>query len=117
MKIFAKISTSLLIVFCCGTLYASDFEITFETTECNGDTGYSVVNVANIYRIESINCKEGENQQELKQVMINSRSNVSAFDVFTVTTEEAKQIQKQVRHYVDAKRKALESSTSVIIHK
>ena len=69
MKIFAKISTSLLIVFCCGTLYASDFEITFETTECNGDTGFSVVHLGEIHRIETIKCEGAGDEQKFKQVM------------------------------------------------
>jgi len=115
MKTFAKIKLGLAISLFCSVLYATDFEITFETTECNGDTGFSVVSVADIFRIETIQCEGAENDQNLKQVMIRSRSNVSAIDIFTVTAEEAKQIQAQVKRYIAAKRKALETGTSIIV--
>ena len=117
MKSIARTILGFYIGLFYGALYATEFEITFETTECNGDTGFSVVNVADVYRIETIKCEGAAGQQKFKQVMINSRSNVSAFDVFTVTAAEAKQIQMQVRRYIDAKRKALETGSSIIIQK
>ena len=117
MKLSQKITIGIYIGFFCSALYATDFEVTFETTNCNGDTGFTVVNVADIYRIETIKCEGAGDEQKFKQVMINSRSYVSSFDIFTVTAEEAKQIQTQVRRYVDAKRRALETGSSIIIHK
>jgi hypothetical protein len=92
----------------------SDFQITFQTTDCNGNMGIASVNVEEIYRIQSMQCDPGSTL-ELKQVLVKSASGVTNYEVFTVTADEAKQIQDQIKFYMNSRRKALEKGSSIVV--
>ena len=92
----------------------SDFQVTFKTTDCNGEEGLASVNVDKIYRIQPFQCGL-ENQLQLKQVLVKSDSGISNYDIFTIRSEEAERIEKEIRSCMDARRQALEKGSSIVI--
>ena len=122
----------------CSTSPASDdYQITFQTNDCNGDTGLATVVVNSIYKIESITCDIPHEQNKRKQILIKSKIAttgssgqdpifavnrlqpvvVDSYNVMTVTEEEAVKIQQDIDRYMQARRKLLEKGSSVIIQK
>ena len=92
----------------------SNFQVTFKTTDCNGEEGLASVNVDKIYRIQPFQCGFG-NQLQLKQVLVKSDSGISNYDIFTIRAEETERIEKEIKSCMDARRKALEKGTSIVI--
>lgn len=90
------------------------YKVTVGTTECNGDTGFVSIDVEDFYKIETTDCGPEKPDVKLKQVMVRS---ANGFDVFNVTPEAAKQLQKEIQLYMDARRKALERGSTVILEK
>ncbi len=96
----------------------STFVVTFQTTECNGDTGMGSANVDRIFRIQTLDCGAvGARGGKLKQVLVRAGADTktSAYEVFSVTDAEAKKIQGQIERYMDARQKAIESGKTVIL--
>ncbi len=101
----------LLALICMGTATASDYTITFKTTECNGDRGMASVNMDTIWRMSSIECRSPDNPDEkLMQLLVRSTSGLSTYDVYRITPAEAERIQKKIDRYMDAKARSLENS-------
>ncbi len=94
----------------------SSYMITFQTTDCNGDTGLASVEIDRIYKIETIECDPPHQSAKRKQVLVFSRTLHGSYDVFTVDEKEAVTIQKQIQAYMDARRKLLENGTPIILH-
>ncbi len=90
------------------------YKVTVSTTECNGDTGFASIDVDNFYKIETTDCGPEKPDVKLKQVLVRS---ASGFDVFNVTPDAAAQLQKEIQLYMDARRKALERGSTVILEK
>lgn len=94
----------------------STFAVTFQTTECNGDTGMGSANVDRIFKIQVLDCGvAGERGRKLKQVLVRTGVRANAYEVFTVTDAEAKKIQTQIERYMGARQKAIEGGKTVII--
>jgi len=94
------------------------YQITFKTTDCNGDTGFATVEVNRIHKIQTITCDEPDAKfKKLKQVIVKSKIIPTSFDVFMVTESEAQHIQKRIDDYMEAKRKLLERGNPIILHK
>ena len=94
----------------------STFAVTFQTTECNGDTGMGSANVDRIFKIQALDCgAAGERGRKLKQVLVRTGAQANAYEVFTVTDAEAKKIQAQIERYMEARRKAIEGGRTVIL--
>ena len=93
----------------------TDFQVTFETTSCNGDMGFASVETDSIWRINATDCASPEHPGEkLMNVFVKSTSGLTTYDIFTVTRQEAKHIQTQIRSHNESKSKSLENSA--IIH-
>jgi hypothetical protein len=118
MKYFLRGLIAIIVSLCwCFFVQAggiSDFQVTFKTTDCNGEEGLASVNVDKIYRIQSFQCGFG-NQLQLKQVLVKSDSGISNYDIFTIRSEEVERIEKGIKSCMDARRKALEKGTSIVI--
>lgn len=94
----------------------SSYTITFQTTDCNGDTGIASVEINRIYRIETMECDPPHQGAKRKQVLVTSKTLPGSYDVFTVDEKEAATIQKQIQAYMNARRKLLENGTPIILH-
>ena len=94
----------------------SDTQVTFQTTDCNGNTGFASVELERIWRINPAGCAAPDKPDEqLLQVLVKSLSGLTNYEVFTVNPAEAASIQAQIKAHMDAKRKALEGGNTVII--
>jgi hypothetical protein len=94
----------------------SDTQVSFQTTECNGDTGFASVDLEKIWRIKSAGCSSPDKpDQQLMQVLVKSTTGLVKYEVFTVAPTEADYIQAQIKAHMAAKRKALEGGDTVII--
>ena len=92
-----------------GTRYL----VTFETTECGGGQGRASVDAAWIDRIVAAGCT-GPDGRPLMQVLTRPPG-ATHYEAHTVTADEAGRIMEQVRAWSEARRKALERGTSVLI--
>ncbi len=94
----------------------SSYMVTFQTTDCNGDTGIASVEINHIYKIETVECDPPHQAAKRKQVLVTSKTLHSSYDVFTVDEKEAINIQKQIQAYMDARRKLLENGSPIILY-
>ena len=95
----------------------SSYMITFQTTDCNGDTGIASVEVNRIYKIKTKECEPPYQAARRKQVLVTSKTLHGSYDVFTVDEKEAVNIQQQIQDYMDARRKLLEKRNPIILQK
>ncbi len=93
------------------------YMVTFQTTDCNGDTGIAMIEIRRIYKIETMACDPPYESAKRKQVLVTSKTLHDSYDVFTVDEKEAVNIQKQIQEYMDARRKLLEKGNPIILQK
>ena len=89
---------------------AFDYPVSFATVDCNGGAGMVSVDVAKIYKLQSVTC---ENGTVLRQVMM--RNDAGSYDIATVSAEEAEALQQEIQAYTRARREALKKGGTVII--
>jgi len=90
-------------------------EITVQTTECSGDTGFSSFSSRDLYKIQSADCSDpNEPGKKLQQVLLKSSSGLTSFNVLWVTQDEARGIMQQIKEGRNAKLKALNKPDVVI---
>ena len=95
-----------------GTANVSSYQVTFQTTDCNGDTGFSTVGVEEIFKIQSAGC-QGPDGKPLQQMLIHDGS--GSYSVYTLTEEEAANVNREIKDYMAARRRALDQPGAVII--
>ena len=95
-----------------GVAIASSYQVTFETTDCNGDTGFSTVGVAEVYKIQSAGCS-GPEGIPLKQMLVHDGS--GSYTAYTLTEEESKNVRKEIKDYMAARRGVLDRSNAIIV--
>jgi hypothetical protein len=114
VRIAVVIATGFLSAAVAGGI--SDTQVSFQTTECNGDAGFASVELERIWRIKAAGCAVPDKPDEqLMQVLVKSTTGLTKYEVFTVAPAEAQYIQAQIKAHMDAKRKALEGGDTVII--
>jgi hypothetical protein len=91
------------------------YQITFETTECNGDTGFAAVEVDRVYRVEADDCGPQQPGEKRKQVLVRASAGPTRYDVFTVAEKEGQRIQNEIRKYNDARRRSLDRGGTIMI--
>lgn len=97
-------------------LHADDFKVVFETTGCNGESGFATAKADAVYKIEDAGCSvPGENGKPLKRILV--RNDRGSFDTFTLTPEEAKNVIADVKTYMKARLKNLENANTLKITK
>ena len=87
-------------------------KVTFQTTDCAGATGMASVDVDLIDRLQPLTCDSG---RKLKQVLVKSAS--GSFEVYTVAEGEAGKIEAQIQQAMESRRKGLEHSDTLQIHR
>ncbi len=95
-----------------GTVYASPYQVTFETTDCNGDSGFATVGVDEIFKIQSAGCR-GPDGAPLKQMLVHDGS--GSYKAYTLTEEESRNVSREIKDYMAARRGLLDRSQGVII--
>ena len=93
---------------------ASQYQVVFETTQCDGSSGFSTVAVDSIYKIQEGDCTDPEApDQKLKQLLVHNGS--GSYVIYSLRVTEAREIMDEVKNYMKARRKALEETDTVII--
>jgi hypothetical protein len=95
-----------------GVATASTYQVTFETTDCNGDTGFSTVGVDEVYKIQSGGCS-GPEGAPLKQMLVHDGS--GSYTAYTMTDEESKNVRKEIKDYMASRRGVLDRSNAIIV--
>jgi hypothetical protein len=95
-----------------GVANGSPYQVTFETTDCNGDTGFSTVGVDEVFKIQSAGCS-GPDGAPLKQMLVHDGS--GSYTAYTMTEEESKNVRKEIKDYMAARRGILDRSNAIIV--
>jgi len=96
-----------------GSAAAGEYKVAFETKDCMGESGFAVVGVDAIHKIEKGDCSDPDNpKQKLKKLLVKSNG---SYSVYTLTHEEAKNVMGEVKEYMKTKQQALRNSSTVII--
>ncbi len=106
---------AVLFFFCLamvGVASASPYQVTFETTDCNGDTGFTTVGVDEVFKIQSAGCS-GPDGAPLKQMLVHDGS--GSYTAYTMTEEESKNVRKEIKDYMAARRGVLDRSNAIIV--
>jgi len=115
MKITSLVAALLIATFFCSPGLADDsYKVVFETMDCSGNMGFATVGPDEIYKIGNGDCTNPENpDQKLKQLLIHDGS--GSYKVYTLTQEEARNVMRDVKEYMRARKGVLERSDSIII--
>lgn len=106
---------SILFVFCLisgGVARASSYQVTFETMDCNGATGFVTVGVDEIFKVQSAGCS-GPDGETLKQMLVHNGS--GSYNAYTLTEEESQGVRKEIKDYMTSRRKLLDRSNTIIV--
>lgn len=76
---------------------ATAIEISVQTTECNGDIGFSTFTSGSLYKIQSGDCKDPNTGEEIQQVLLHTSQGGLGYSVLWVTQSEARNIMAQIR--------------------
>jgi len=94
--------------------WSETFKIMFETMDCTGNSGFLSVDADRIYRIETADCTNPDKPSEkLKKVLV--KNGKGSYDLYMLTNEEARQVQKDIRAYSRSYLRGLENSDRLII--
>lgn len=80
--------------------------------DCNGAAGFATVGIDQIYKMQAAGCT-GPDGNQLQQLLVHNGS--GSYNVYTLTEEEAGNINKEIKAYMDARRGILERSDAIII--
>ncbi|MEA2091217.1 MAG: hypothetical protein U9O83_02495 [Campylobacterota bacterium] len=112
MHISFKILMVWMLLFSSLLAASESYQVAFETTECNGDSGFATVKIENIDKIKAADClHEGK---KLKQLLVRRGS---SYVIYTLTENEAKNVMQDVKLYNRAKLKMMENSKTILITK
>lgn len=95
-----------------ASVQASPYQVTFETTDCNGDTGFTTVGVDEIFKIQAGDCS-GPDGKPLKQMLVKNGS--GSYNAYSLTEEEAQNVKREIKAYMAARRGVLEKPGAVIV--
>ncbi len=88
------------------------YQVAFETTECNGESGFATVAIERIDKIQTASCLyEGK---KLKKLLVRRDG---SFATYTLTYDEAKSVMQDVKLYNRMKLKMMENASTLIINK
>ena len=115
MKTFLICSALLLLLCSTGAGFADDsYKIIFETMDCSGNTGFASVGLDEIYKMDNGDCSEPDHpDRKLKQLLVHDGS--GSYTAYTLTQDEAKNVMRDMKEYMRARKGVLERSDSIII--
>jgi len=103
-----------LTTFGCLSYAYGGIEITAQTTECNGETGYTSFYSNRLYKIESADCTDPSGKR-IMQVILRANSGLTNYDLVYVTESEAKKIKSQIDRGVDARLKGMSGQRDITL--
>jgi hypothetical protein len=115
MKNTVTVLFTILALFCFSGYAAAEslaYQVTFETLDCNGDSGFATVGVDQIYKIQPAGCA-GADGTSLKQLLVHDGS--GSYNVYTISQEESENINREIKAYMAARRGILERSEAIIV--
>lgn len=81
-----------------------ELEVLAQTTECNGDTGFSTFNASKLHKIQTGWCTDpNDPSKQLQQVLLKSETMPGSYDLIWVTQTEAQNIMQQIKEGRTAK--------------
>lgn len=95
-----------------GAASASSYQVTFETMNCNGDSGFATVMVSEIYKVQSAGCS-GPDGDLLKQMLV--YNGYGSYNVYTMTGEESNNVSKEIKDYMASRRNLLDRANAIIV--
>jgi len=115
MKLSLVFFSALLLLCSAGAGFADDsYNIIFETMDCSGNTGFASVGLDEIYKMNNGDCSEPDNPgRKLKQLLVHDGS--GSYTAYTLTQDEAKNVMRDMKEYMRARKGVLERSDSIII--
>ena len=115
MKISMLTSTVLILFFLAAPVHASgDYKVIFETTDCNGNTGFATVGADEIYKMNNDDCTDPNNPgKHLKQLLVHDGT--GSYTVYKLTQAEARNVMLDLKEYMKSKKGVLDRSDAVII--
>jgi len=112
MNLIIKLLLSSIILVSMSYAKSTSYQVAFETTACDGETGFATVNIEDIDKIQSGSCLyEGK---KLKKLLVNKNG---SFVTYTMTNDEAKQVMLDVKLYNRMRLKMMENSSTLVIEK
>ena len=94
-------------------LTVSAYQVSFETTDCDGARGFANVEIELIHRIDNLDCAAGQPAGQLMQVLV--RAPGTGYDSFTITAEEAERLRGEMKSYNEARKRSLERGETLQI--
>jgi len=112
MKILIKTIVFSMLLFASTLSALEPYQVAFETTECNGDSGFATVEIGNIHKVQTASCMH--DGKKLKKLLVKKGQ---SFITYTMTYDEAKAVMQDVKLYNRARLRMMENSNSIIITK
>ncbi len=110
-----KMGITALFCLTAGSVWAgtlSAYQVMFETTDCNGQTGFASAKIEQIYRIEPAGCT-GPDGKPIKKILL--KNGQGSYDVLLLSDESAREVMGEIRAYMRAKRKMVENGNALVI--
>ena len=97
-----------------GLCYAEPYKVVFETIDCDGKSGFAIISVESIYKIQDGDCNDPNNpEQRLMQLLVHSGS--GSYNTHLLGQDAAREVMDEVKGYMKARRGALERANTLII--
>ena len=114
MKSTLLLSTLLMLFLISSHGYAEDYKVVFETMDCSGNSGFATVGPDEIFKVQNGDCSDPDNPgKKLKQLLVHDGS--GSYTVYTLTQDESRNVMRDMKEYMRARKGVLERSESVII--
>jgi hypothetical protein len=110
MRIIATACIALLVTPALAGDYPGEMKVNFRTMDCDGAGGFASVKADQLSRIQPYVCPNG---LRLKQVLTKDPSGTN--EVYLVNDAQALELEAELKRVEDARRKALEHTTPLII--
>lgn len=112
MNLLLKVLLILFISFNLSQAKSASYQVAFETTSCDGESGFATVDIASIDKIQTASCLyEGK---KLKKLLVSKNG---SYHTYTMTSEEARAVMQDVKLYNRMRLKMMENSDTLIIEK
>ena len=81
-----------------GAFALPEFEVTVQTTSCNGDTGFSSFASNKLFKIQEARCSDpNDPSKQLKYMLVHSDTLKGSYDALWVTADEAEHVMAQIK--------------------
>lgn len=112
MNLLLKVLLIVFVSFNISSAKSASYQVAFETTGCDGETGFATIDIESIDKIQSASCiYEGK---KLKKLLVTKNG---SYHTYTMTNDEARAVMQDVKLYNRTRLKMMENSNTLIIDK